>query len=624
MDDRPAPPATRAGARTATPYKALIKVGYGCNEHCTFCHTLDVRPIDGSSDEVERKIQRAAELGHAMIVLSGGEPTIRPELLKWAQQVAALGLDLGLVTNGRALAYRELVDRLVALRLRYVYLSLHGGTAPVHNRLVRSDAFDQALAAIRNLAGRGLDVTVNCVVTRQNLAHLRGLVDVLAATPDVALKFSMVEPKGGAAKNFDLLVPRVAAVAAAVRDAADYAAPRGVRVTHGGIPRCLVPGLEDSYSDLRTHRYWTMVEIGEPDLFPVDDDNKRHPPACDGCALRGACPGLYRGYVDVFGDGELRPVHDRPRANSFNYTLEAVHRAPEGTCPLRQGPLGVTPWERGRHLFVRRGDQLARYRADTRDFTDEEIAAVKHELGQVYVDAGRGPAPQDFARELVPLARSPLCAGCPHEARCTGLFDPVFEDIFTRDDAHVRARLSALTGDLLDLGCGEAPYADVLAPRIAAGALRYTGVDPDPAALARLRGRLPGAELLACSAESLALGDREFDAITILRSYNHLQDPSAVLRAALPRLRPGGLLVVCDNAAFGLARTPAQTQRGERSTAAREHFRNDTAIEAHARATAVAAELGLGLRLAERRDLGPGTSNQWLLVYARDHFRAAP
>ena len=132
MDDRPAPPATRAGARTATPYKALIKVGYGCNEHCTFCHTLDVRPIDGSSDEVERKIQRAAELGHAMVVLSGGEPTIRPELLAWAQRVAALGLDLGLVTNGRALAYRELVDRLVALRLRYVYLSLHGGTAAVH------------------------------------------------------------------------------------------------------------------------------------------------------------------------------------------------------------------------------------------------------------------------------------------------------------------------------------------------------------------------------------------------------------------------------------------------------------------------------------------------------------
>ncbi|MCY1068698.1 radical SAM protein [Nannocystis sp. RBIL2] len=624
MDDRSHHGGTGRAARASRPpklqpgdYKALIKVGYGCNEHCTFCHTLDVRPIDGDAEEVERKIVRAAELGHAMVVLSGGEPTIRPELLRWAAQVAGLGLDLGLVTNGRALAYAELTDKLVAHRLRYVYLSLHGGSAPVHNRLVRSDAFDQALAALRNLSGRGLDLTVNCVVTRQNLAHLRGLVDLVAAFADVTLKFSMVEPKGGAARNFELLVPRVGAVAEAVLAAAAHARERGVRVQHGGIPRCLLPGLEDSYSDLRSHRYWTMVEIGEPDLFPVDDDNKRHPPACAGCSLRGGCPGLYRGYHDVHGDGELRPVTDRARANSFNYTLEAVHEAPEATCPLRQGPLGVTPWERGRHLFVRRGPAIARYRADTRDFTDEEIAAVKHDLGQVYVDAARGPAPQDFARELVPLARSPLCADCPHLSSCTGMFEPVFEDIFTRDDAVVRARLAELTGDVLDLGCGDAPYLDVLAPRIAAGAIRYTGVDPDAAALARLRARLPpGAELEVGDAEALELGERRFDAVTILRSYNHLRDPDRVLVTALSRLRRGGVLVVCDNTAFGLARTPAQTTRGERSTARREHYRNDTAVEAAGRIEAVAAGLGVSLAALDRRDIGPGTSNQWLLVYS--------
>ncbi|MDC0719656.1 radical SAM protein [Nannocystis bainbridge] len=621
MDDRSHP--AWAGPRPPRPprlqpgdYKALIKVGYGCNEHCTFCHTLDVRPIDGDAEEVERKILRAAELGHSMVVLSGGEPTIRPELLRWAARIADLGLDLGLVTNGRALAYPELTDKLLAHRLRYVYLSLHGGSAPVHNRLVRSDAFDQAVAALRNLAGRDLDLTVNCVVTRQNVAHLRGLVDLVAGFAGVTLKFSMVEPKGGAARNFELLVPRVAAVAEAVVAAAAHARERGVRVQHGGIPRCLVPGLEDSYSDLRSHRYWTMVEIGEPDLFPVDDDNKRHPPACDGCSLRGGCPGLYRGYHEVHGAGELRPVTDRPRANSFNYTLEAVHEAAEGTCPLRQGPLGVTPWERGRHLFVRRGAAIARYRADTRDFTDEEIAAVKHDLGQVYVDAARGPAPQDFARELVPLTRSPLCAGCPHFSACTGMFEPVFEDIFTRDDAAVRARLAALVGDVLDLGCGDAPYLEVLAPRIAAGGIRYTGVDPDEAALTRLRARLPpGATLERGDAEALELGERRFDAVTILRSYNHLRDPDRVLVTALSRLRPGGVLVVCDNTAFGLARTPAQTTRGERSSARREHYRNDDAAAAVRRIEAAAAALDLRLEALERREIGPGTSNQWLLVH---------
>ena len=36
--------------------KALIKVGYGCNNHCTFCHTLDVRDVDGAAPEIDAKI----------------------------------------------------------------------------------------------------------------------------------------------------------------------------------------------------------------------------------------------------------------------------------------------------------------------------------------------------------------------------------------------------------------------------------------------------------------------------------------------------------------------------------------------------------------------------------------
>src|SRR5580698_3235185 len=206
--------------------KALVKVGYGCNNHCTFCHTLDVREIDADTTEVDRKIDRAARLGHTMIVLSGGEVTMRKELLRWASRSAARGLDFGLVTNGRMLAYAELVDRLVKLRLKYVYMSLHGGTARIHNSLVRADAFEQTYAAIGNLSGRGLDFTVNTVVTRQNAEHLRSVVDAMLPYPDVVTKFSMVQPKGGADKLFDQVIPPVSLVAARVKDAIEYGLSR--------------------------------------------------------------------------------------------------------------------------------------------------------------------------------------------------------------------------------------------------------------------------------------------------------------------------------------------------------------------------------------------------------------
>jgi len=612
--------------------KALIKVGYSCNDHCGFCHTLEVRHIDGEVDEIDRKIRRAAQLGHSMVVLSGGEPTIRPELTHWARLCASLELDFGLVTNGRMLSYGALVDELIDLRLRYVYLSLHGGSAKIHNLMVRSDAFEQTYGALDNLSGRGLDLHINCVITTRNVDHLRPLVDSVLPYPDATVKFSMVEPKGGGSRLFDHLMPPVAEVAAKVADAIDYglsktrsAGASGPHFRHGAIPLCLLPDHTELYDDLKTHAYRTMIEIGEGDFFPVDDDNKLHPPACAGCSLRGPCPGLYRGYHEVFGADELRPRRDRPRSNSFNYVYEAMvtdSLTPQDPCPILAD--GVSPWDRGRDLFIEHGSKIARYRADTRDFSDAELLAIKSETGQVYVDISRKPAPDDFSRDLVKLERSDRCAGCPAVDSCTGLFVPAHDEVFGRDDRLVRDHLATLTGDLLDLGCGEAPYLGSLAPRLTDGAITYLGLDPDPAALAAIRLRAPKAELVCAEAEALILADeppragpidpeRRFDHALILRSWNHLREPAQVIAALADRLRPGGTLIVVDNVAFGLARSPAQTRRARRSSAAFEHYRNDSAEAA----AALIAEAQLPLVEALRREVGPTTSNQWMLVYRR-------
>jgi MoaA/NifB/PqqE/SkfB family radical SAM enzyme/SAM-dependent methyltransferase len=602
--------------------KALIKVGYGCNEHCSFCHTAEVRHIDGDADETHRKIRRAKELGHTMVVLSGGEPTIRPELMAWAAHVASLDMDLGLVTNGLVLAYPEVVDELLAHRLRYVYMSLHGGDARTHNALVRADSFDLAMRAVRNLSGRGLDFTLNCVVTRQNVARLLPLVDAVLPYTDVVLKFSMVQPKGGGQHLFEHLAPRVSEVGARVSEAIAHGRARvaargavGPRFAHDGIPLCLLPGLEDLYDDLKTHRFRTMVEVGEPDFFPVDDLAKVQPDeTCAGCMLRGPCPGLFRGYLDVHGPGELKAVRGGARSNSFSYVLETVVPAPVGErdCPLRDGPLGVTPWDRGRDLYVHHGGKLARYRTETRDFSDLEIATVKHELGQVYFDASRKVAPDDFARDLVPLRRAARCDGCPHEAPCTGMFEPLFEDVFTRDDAYVRALIAALEGDVLDLGAGEGAYHDLIASALASGAIRYTAVEPDAERAEVLLRRLPRAHVVAARAEEFVLEASSFDHVLVLRSWNHMHDPPRVVGALARAIRPGGSLLVVDNVAFGLARGRAQQRAAERASTGFEHYRNDDASAADA----VVLASGAFERL-ERRDVAPGTSNQWVLRYRR-------
>src|SRR6185295_3708731 len=138
--------------------------------------------------------------------------------------------------------------------------------------------------------------------------------------PELCLKFSMTQPKGAANRVFDIIVPDVERCGERIKDAIDYGLAQrgsaaGPRFAHDGVPFCLLPGLEDLYDDLKTHRFATMIEVDEDDYVPVDDVAKIHTETCAPCSLRGACPGLYRGYHEIYGDGALRPVIDRPRSN---------------------------------------------------------------------------------------------------------------------------------------------------------------------------------------------------------------------------------------------------------------------------------------------------------------------
>jgi SAM-dependent methyltransferase len=152
-----------------------------------------------------------------------------------------------------------------------------------------------------------------------------------------------------------------------------------------------------------------------------------------------------------------------------------------------------------------------------------------------------------------------------------------------------------------------------------------------------MRTRAPWAEVRVGEAEAIDDVAR-FDHALVLRSWNHLRDPDRAAAAIVRALRPGGTLVVADNVAFGLLRSPSPPQVTPTPSPTLsptpsptpappptlapalapapapllwEHYRNDDAARAHALLAR------LPLELLERRDVAPGTSNQWLLRYRR-------
>ena len=598
--------------------KALIKVGYSCNDHCTFCHTEDVRHIDDASENVFAKIARAKQLGHTMVVFSGGEPTIRKEMHAWAARVEELGMELGFVTNGRRFAYPDFTDDMLSRGLSYVYLSLHGGSARVHNSLVRADAFQETLRGIENLHGKIPVLSVNCVVTRSNVAHLRGVIDRLLPFSDLTIKLSMAAPKGGGENRFEHVVPDVGDAARAIADALSYGLSmrgdrQGPRFAHDGVPLCLMPGHEALYDDLRTNDFRTMSEVGEGDFFPVDDVIKVQPEEpCGRCALRGPCPGLFRGTLERQPHAArlLSAREDGARSNSYHYvpTRDLV-RAKDAPCPVKTD--GATSYDRGRSLFLRLPDRMRLFETRTRDFADLEILHTKEDVAQLYVDVSKKLAPDDFAKDLRKLRLSEECVSCEERARCPGAWLAVAGDVFTRDDARVHELLGELDGDVVDIGAGEGTYLATIAERAKSGSIRYTAIEPDEGRARSLTSRHAWASVRTEDAERMELPPASVDHALVLRSYNHLRSPERVLDRVSRALRVGGSLTIVDNVAFGMLRQRTHADLAERGPGLFEHHRNDDAEHAHAIARR------FPLRLVERRDVSKATSNQWLLRYVR-------
>ena len=309
-----------------------------------------------------------------------------------------------------------------------------------------------------------------------------------------------------------------------------------------------------------------------------------------------------------------------PRSNSYNFVPAGdLGRAPGAPCPLVAVAPRI-PFPRARTLLLRLKDRMRVFHTETHDFTEDELLTVKEGLGQVYVDISTKLAPDDFAKDLRKLHPSAECQACFRRPECPGAWEPSRDDLFTRDDARVHEILGDLTGRVLDIGGGEATYLAPLAARAQAGAIQYVCVDPDAVRLGVLATRYPFAHFVTGRAEQLGAELGTFDHVLMLRSYNHFQDPGQALARALWLLRPGGTLLIVDNVAFGLVRGAAHAARAEAAPEnLLEHYRNDGPAQAAAQVEAlrsIAWPDGRVLQLVERRDIGPETSNQWLLHYA--------
>jgi radical SAM protein with 4Fe4S-binding SPASM domain len=154
-----------------------------CNLSCLHCYSDSAScHYDGELDDAQCRtvLEDLAAFGVPAVLLSGGEPLLRPRLFDLAGYARSLGLRLTLSTNGTLISPHA-AARIKHIGFSYVGISLDG-IGPVHDHFRgRTGAFDKALAAFRNCREVDQKVGLRLTLTRQTVAEIDRILDFIEA-----------------------------------------------------------------------------------------------------------------------------------------------------------------------------------------------------------------------------------------------------------------------------------------------------------------------------------------------------------------------------------------------------------------------------------------------------------
>ena len=340
-----------------------INIGKACNNRCVFC-------IDGLPKKEDRsympfplmkgELDRYYNDGFRSVGFLGGEPTTYPKICDSIAYARDLGFTrIAIATNATKLRLTHFTDRIIDAGLTRVTISMHGHTADLEDRLTRVPGnFKKKVSAIEYLQEKRAEgflrdgLSVNIVLNGWNYQHLPKMMQFFYRTLGLDdLRVNFIRPEGYAEGDADL-TPRHKDVMPVLLKAIILNEQHFKKVfTFGGVPFCAMPpALRNNdeilrrymgeYRDLSTS---CSIRSGGGDVYVPDhlrkaltvvkretsktveydaaksrarfnwQDRKKHdlkgrPEACDVCDFEHVCEGVWKGYLDIYGDDDIRPI----------------------------------------------------------------------------------------------------------------------------------------------------------------------------------------------------------------------------------------------------------------------------------------------------------------------------
>ena len=173
----PVPPRSAAERRPVV----VWNVARRCNLHCVHCYSdSENRAYTGelTTEEGRALIDDLAAFGIPVLLFSGGEPLMRPDIFELIGHARARGLRVTVSTNG-TLITKEVAERLRGLGVSYVGISLDGIGATNDRFRGHKGAFEKAMSGFRACKAAGQRVGLRMTLTRRTCEDIEHIFDFI-------------------------------------------------------------------------------------------------------------------------------------------------------------------------------------------------------------------------------------------------------------------------------------------------------------------------------------------------------------------------------------------------------------------------------------------------------------
>jgi len=274
-----------------------------CNQECLFCsNPANSRIL--KFNQVKKLIDGFISSGYEGIILTGGEPTLCPDLGLILKYCKTKKIETRVITNGQKLADFKYLMYLIDSGLEHLNVSLFSVNEKIQSALTRNkDSLGNVIETLDNLSRyKSIDVNINTVINKYNADHLSLNVEFIVERYPFINHFiwNNLDPlMNRASKNRDT-IPRLNDFELELYLSMQFLSRKKKTFRVERVPLCYMPGFEEFSTETRK-----IVKDEERMVYFLDErhivrQNRRSmwfydkAECCQFCTLNSICAGLYQ------------------------------------------------------------------------------------------------------------------------------------------------------------------------------------------------------------------------------------------------------------------------------------------------------------------------------------------